>query len=697
MYHPLPRRPALAHRAGALLALTLASACSDGTAPPPRLTVTAALVATPQVSVLDATPTTPPMVRCAPQVRLTAAGEGRSLFGETTIYRYTGATRSSPTDSTRIAAALVQQAFAASAILPEASLTAVWVLEDTLPFTARFVIRHRVEGRSAEESVEVVAACGPIPSATTPAPEISNVSTTLPAGDFEPGDSLVLRYDVTAPMGLWRTATRISGPCDVAASSAERLQTSAQLSVTLAIPRTCRLGVPIQLHVVASDGAGRADTSVVSTTLTLVDRTPPTLQYGGDVSGSFFPIAFAGDSLNLILIEQDNVLVKWLTVGAGASGAVDSIDVTTWPAGGPVRRIAVRNSWAGAPYLRLRAFDAAGNASAEVRTDSGKISFHPSVTRTSTGVTIPGEARQIVVDRQGRTHVMQSNESRITTLERGTLATLATTNIPEARPSQLAPTPGGDTLVMLQFQRNTFRLVDVRGTTPAVGPAVTIQGLDDARGDAPGGIVVTARNTAFLIVTSATVGNWRLVELDLATGATTPRDAGVSGDALVGASMVRSGDGQTVLLTTTTWNGSANVPCTRRWTLATDVFSSCQSLPAGDGVPQYVDRTGTRSASFRRIFDGTLAASWPIGLVANDNAAYIMAMAPDGTTLYAVRGSGFVRIRASDGATLDLLAGTASLDGRFAEHAQISPDGSVIVWSSGGAASTSRVMTMPLP
>ena len=693
-----PHRRARVAPALAALALLALAACSDGPGEPADpLVVTATLANTAGPQIVDATPTTPTLVRCGVTVRLNANGTGRSRFGELTIYRFTGTDRARPTDSTRISAALVQQAFAASAIVPNVSLSAAWTVDDSVPFTSRFVIRHRVEGSSADEQLTVDAPCGAGAATSTAGPAIGDISAFQSAPDLEPGDTLVVRFDVTAPFGLWRTSARITGPCEVSGASTQRLQTSLRAEFTFVLPVTCALGVPLRLQVTAADAALRADTTELTTGLQLVDNAAPVVQGTMDMSFMASPTFFGGDSLTMLIFARDNVYPRWITVRGTSSTREDSIPVSPTDGYGQQYRFAARNEWAGSTTLTLRAIDAAGNVGAPFQTFTPNTGyqFHASTSRASTGVTIAGEVNQLVVDRQGRAHVMQFSESRIVTLARGTLATVATTALAGGRPVAIAATPSGDSIVVLQAGQRTFRWLDVRGATPVLGPEIALQGLDAGKGELPSGaLVVTARNTAFLVVTATQPADWRIVEVNLATGATITRDAAASGASLTTARLLRSGDGRTVLASTTTYSGPNTTNCVRRWTLDSDTFTPCVDLV--EHAVTAIDRTGATIVSNRRVFDATLTASRAMPLF-DRIGTRPTTVSPDGATVYATYREGLIRIRASDGATLDLLRGTASLDGFGLDVVTLSPDGTVAVMHSSAGSSGSRIVTMALP
>lgn len=694
----MPRRlRASGARALPALLLVLGAACSDSTEPAPRLVVTATLANTPTPLIVGGTPTTPTtLVRCAPQVRLLASGAGRSHFGAATIFRYNGPTRTTPVDSTPLSPAFVQQAFAATVILPDANLLAVWTVDDSIPFTARFVIRHRPEGSDRDETLTVDAPCGPAVTGATTPPVVSNVTLATGAGDLEPGDTLVVRYDASVPLGLWRSSARLTGPCEVSAERREQLQTSGPVEYRLPIPVTCPLGVPFSVRVTATDGGLRVDTLDVLTNARLFDRVAPVVQSVGNATGLAVPTLFAGDTLRLRVAASDNVRLAWLTVAASASGPVDSVALDPDVTGEQLVRLPVRDAWAGAPTLRVRAIDAAGNASAEIQTPSGFYRFHPTIARASTGVTMTGQVSGLVVDRQGRAHLMQYVDSRIVTLARGTLATVATMPL-DPRPVGMALVPSGDSLIVTQEGERSFRVVDLTGSTPVLGPAIPIQGLDAAKGESPMGLVVTARGTAFVAIRATSIADWRFAELDLATATMTPRATGVSGPTADRSRMVRSGDGRTVLLSTDafgTWPDQST--CARRWTLDSDAIGSCQPLPEMFDGPVSMDRLGTVVATSRRFLDGALGAPRPIVLAQSFGPIQPL-LAPNGATAYAPYRGGLARMRTSDGATLDLLRGTAATEGRTGFLLALSPDGTVAVMASYDGTLPSRVITMELP
>ena len=668
---PRPLVPA----ASAFALLALATACSDKpTEPANPLVVTASLGTRTGPLIIDGSASSPTLVRCGAQVRLNVSGEGRSRFGVATIYRFTGADRSRPTDSLQLSPALVQQAFAATAIVPNVSLDAAWTLDDSVPFTGRIVVTHRVEGKRADDTVSVDAPCGPAPQAA--GPQVSGLSVTGSNGPVEPGDTALVRFTVAAPSGLWRTHTRITGGCSAESRDVGQLQSSpTDIEVRLPLDPLCPLGQPLAVSVTVRDGAQR-ETVASGAAPALVDVTAPLVrgltfvERTGILSGIYFNRDTVDVALNLDdLMGVRAIAWEWLP-----SGRRDSLVLTPRTPGTIVltARIRVPDEETGSVRLRVTVRDSSGNASPAVTSADGAIRVYPTLARAPITTTIDGALSAVAIDaNRNQVLVLQAGKRRVVALDRTTLAVARTIPLADSA-SAMDMTPGGDTLVLILPAQRAIGIVDLRDVSPSVA-VVPLTGIDSLPGFAPSGGVTTARGTVLATLPTSNFSDARVVEVDLRTGATQVRNDAGTGPTLLFTRLSRSPDGRVVVI--------ARFNCVRRWDVATAGFDACRDLLSDS--PVSFSQSGAIAVYGTTLLNGALQPVRQLQPAVDPLPASWLS--PDGTWAYRLVGSaGIARFRTSDGLLADRIPMSAGT-------LRVWPDGTALVGASGFGGLTTTI------
>ena len=627
-------------------------------------------------------------VFCSVDLQAVARGTGSARWLDATLRWYAGAEGVTAIDSSVMPFDEIQGSWGQAEIAAGERLDTRWEFTAYAPFGASIEFRYRPAEGGGTRSTTVRFACSPpIPDNVAP-PAISALTVLPPAGDFEPGDVLMVSYSASSAATLWRSYVQLSGPCFVEVSVAENLEAAVNRTVSIPIPAECRLGVPLTVTVITFDAASQRTTRQATTPLTLVDRTPPWIQPRFFPSySSFGNLAasgdyFAGDSIEVILSAGDNHGLSALVWEVLPYGIRDSTIVTT-PTAAPRIFIRLRPEWSGPIELRLYARDQVGLVSNIVMSAPDSVRVRPLVQRATTKATVSGEIRDLVIDsRRGVIYLLQTSSRRIAVLQLSTMQVSSTIAMPSF-PQGLDLSVGGDSLIVTLAQ-GALGIIDLRQSTLAA-TIVPLADLDQSLGQQPARVRVAANGKAMVALQGASEPAYRLLEVDLRTGAQRRR-ADVAGGGTMNGSFERSHDRSIM-----TFVNFGSPACFQTYDSNSDAFGTCSSSRISDGWQPTVDATGQRTAVNLEVFDASLrllrraGAPFGTGIVPT-------ALSPDGEYLYeAIPRLGIVRARVSDGQMLDRTYTPLRID-----LLRVSADGALLVAVESPRTGTSEISTIDL-
>lgn len=268
----MPRRHSARARALglALLGLVLAG-CRDAAAPDAALDVRvdAALEGAPAVVFA---PDGTPFLQCGVRMTAQAAGVHRGQWSGGTVRWYAGLDRSTPFDTLALNADDLRNAWetASGALSPEiaggTTIHALLNLAAIVPFEAEIALRYRELDASAERTVSMRVACGPLVPADAAPPAITFLVASSSPTPLATGDTLAVTFTARSAASVWRSFVELTGPCQMVAQVVEPLLTSVTRRVAFSIPAGCSAGVPFTVRVGMEDGAGRGITRELVTT-----------------------------------------------------------------------------------------------------------------------------------------------------------------------------------------------------------------------------------------------------------------------------------------------------------------------------------------------------------------------------------------------------------------------------------------------
>jgi hypothetical protein len=266
-------RPHRLVRALLIASVAITTACGDSTDPGAQVdvTVSVAQIVGPNI---DQAPEDGNRVGCDVTLHARATGSGRATWGAATFRWYAGKDRSTPFDSSVAPAIDVRRAWADSSITARGALqTARWNIWANIPFSGGIEFHYRVGTR--ERTTSLKFDCGPAIVAGADPPSFSDISAQSLAPELEPSGVLKVAYTANSPVGVWRTAVMVSGPCEVYQEFDEPLSRSVSRAIAVTLPADCALGVPVDVTVFATDATLDRRARQITTPYVLVDRTRP--------------------------------------------------------------------------------------------------------------------------------------------------------------------------------------------------------------------------------------------------------------------------------------------------------------------------------------------------------------------------------------------------------------------------------------
>jgi hypothetical protein len=238
--------------------------CSDALAPTTDLIVAIGIdsVAAP---VITDTPNGPQIV-CTVRFAATARGTGTATWRDAAAYWYTGAERTTPTDTTSIRSADLAATFAGhESISAGETQHATWYFVGAAPFDLAMDFAY-ARANGSTESARTRYRCGPDP-ATAVAPVVTRITVPSPTGELAAGDTVSVSYQETSSSGVWMTIIAASGAFTSAQRTGEGFATSVDRTVKFVVPAHPNTGVPLTITVQAYDAALQTRARTVVTEL----------------------------------------------------------------------------------------------------------------------------------------------------------------------------------------------------------------------------------------------------------------------------------------------------------------------------------------------------------------------------------------------------------------------------------------------
>jgi hypothetical protein len=671
----------------ALLFSALA-ACHDTTAPPPpdlEVTVSISQMLGPGFT----SDNDGPLVTCELHLVASTKGTGSAKWQGGTFRFFIGRDHVTPVDTTFFIARDIADSWGGDSISAGTSQSATWTITGGFPFSGEFEFRYA--GRSGKVSKSVVPfSCGPSVNGETPATTISALTLTPATGEVEAGQPVKVSFQVTAPAGIWQTHVELRGPCTMDTTLQERLETATiTRDLTLNVPGSCALGVPITVAVTTLDGAAQLVVRTLNSTVVLADHERPHIGPLFFPPGSNSPQStpsgdyFAGDSMLVWSTgAHDNHRVAAVLWEVLPSGFRDSA-TTTGLSGFWLR---LRPEWTGQNIqLRMWARDEVGLVSDTVLTPPDSIRIHPTVDRPTRTVELIGDTRDVVIDpRRNLAYLRQVDDHRIVVFSLGTMQ-VQSTLVLAAAANGFDLTPSGDSLIFVLGDHPALGVIDTR-QSPLAFTELPLSGLDASSGDYATNVRIASNGKAYVMINGPTSARRRLLEIDLATRAQRTRtDAGVNG--VYGSGPLERSLDHSVLIA-----NLGDLLCLQRFDVVADAFSSCvMPFPPQGFLPATLDLTGQRAAMGLTVYDASLH-TLPRSSVLPVVGVPPSALSADGQTLLvSVVPLGFVRVRTSDGAVLD-----RTFNPVRPQIMRVSPDGTFLVSIDDTFSGTTKISVIDL-
>lgn len=195
-----------------------------------------------------------PQIVCRVQLTATATGDGSARWQNGATYWYTGASRTTATDTTLIAANDVAATFGGQDTISGGETRhASWYFVGYVPFDLSIGFGYQTDDGTTGRA-ETRYRCGPDP-ATAVAPVISKVTYTSSAAALMPGDTVSVSYQVASSSGVWMTIVAAGGAFTARQVVGEHLVTNVTRTVKFVVPQQLDPGVPLTITVQTYDAA----------------------------------------------------------------------------------------------------------------------------------------------------------------------------------------------------------------------------------------------------------------------------------------------------------------------------------------------------------------------------------------------------------------------------------------------------------
>lgn len=299
--------------------------------------------------------------------RATRPERDTATFTGGVLRYFAGANRTTPLDSIVFGGDELNGAFGGVTFGRPA--TATLMLRSGVPFAAEFGFRYRVRGRErATDPTRFV--CGP-PPAGTGEPRIGAVSfAPSPAA---PGERIRLRFDYSAPAGLWAAVVTVQGAFGADTTLHGGFSAGGTQEIDFIVPREAVLGAGSQLSIALIDVAAQIAEQTGIQGPIVQDGLPPQLTEASLANSGGLTQVPSGAPVPLTFRATENGRLRWLIYEFGRPFSHrDSVEIV---ADGSVM-IGVLREWSGETALTVWVRDAAGNLSNPL--EAGRVRVYPS-------------------------------------------------------------------------------------------------------------------------------------------------------------------------------------------------------------------------------------------------------------------------------------------------------------------------------
>jgi hypothetical protein len=592
------RHPSRHAFAPALIATLFAFACGDPTGPPEPLVVT--LTGSTTFGPVLTAEGEEPSIRCGFRMIASATGPGKADWQGVVFRFYAGADRSAPLDTSALTEEEIRGAWSRDSISRALTDTTEWYFNGPIPFEVEFAFAYQQRGATSPSFATARGVCGPTPMAGAAPPTTSLVQVRTSDDQLDVGDSIFVTFAANSASGLWRSGVSVSGPFEQTRWQADTLRNDALHTIVFVVPQVARLDLPVSLLLLADDIALERSTSLHTSGIRVVDRTPP--RAGGYTTQARLA---TGSAFSFMVSADDNNAVRTLVWELdGEISASDSITLIQ-PLAAVSREIVLtaRPEWAGKrARLRVRSYDDAGLRSAEWFSADGIFNFIQSFVAPSASFAFETQGLpdfHAFDPVHGRFYGSYSGGGRIVGVALTAMVPLPPISLPGA--GAIGVSPSGDSLFVGTRTSRTIRIL-----SPSSGASFGTIALSSLESLLPAGTSPSAApdwiapllGGRVLVHVSSVPG---VVEIDLAAG--TQRYRPEFEPVAVGLSGFVATDRQRVLLIS---------PNCHRWYLAiSDSLTPCRP---GTGVdPRFVSLplSGDGAGLGERVVDETLTPLGP--------------------------------------------------------------------------------------
>lgn len=329
-------------------------------------------------------PDTLPSVRCDIAFVATPAGTAKGIWTGVKLRYFAGVDRQSPLDSAFIAAA-DGPLFAHDTILAARADTSEWRFTSPYPFSIEADFQYRRLGSTETQHAPARTDCGAVPptNAAAPTAEVLEIRGSDPT--LEAGDTLIVRYRLTGPAGLWRSVLSVNGPFQASRGRFEGQATTVEREDRFVVPRHSIAGQFVGVNLRLTDNTGRESVQALPTGIRFVDVDRPVVNAVSIrasrefVVGEWFDFSYA--------VSDDNDVAWVIFQLEGGVSVRDSVPVHidgAEPYENGFYLALVQAAWVGKEAsFALWTRDAAGNVSDTVRLSSPPITFRAPALRLS--------------------------------------------------------------------------------------------------------------------------------------------------------------------------------------------------------------------------------------------------------------------------------------------------------------------------
>jgi hypothetical protein len=509
---------------------SVVTACGDSTGPRPSVQIS--LGAETPTATIGTEPDGTPSLRCSTALVAQASGKGTAKWLDGIARFFVGPSRTVPVDSSELSAGDISSSWGADSIRSGDTQRASWVFDANIPFEVEFEIRYSSPGITAPQHASARFACGPKASGNVAPPVVNSVSAEPSATALQPGDSVIVQYDVSSTFGLWATVIDISGPFSRQRIIGESMLRHSARRVAIPVPDGAALNQRITVRVTPVDGTGQQATRTLDTQMTVADITPPTIfaavfgDLPGNAPGARLNGQFAvGDSMWLQVAALDNNAVSWMVYEVtGPTTFRDSLPNAPPGASGYWSvQIPVRQEWTGTPTFSVYIRDAAGLMSARGSSKPDSLRIYPRVTPPMTTTTAQTAGAYALDGKRSALYLSEPSKQTVDVLSLATMTSGGSIPMPSAT-GGMDLSPSGDSLIVMLPAQRSFAVVDLtQDARPVHVVHLTILDsippLNPNFPEAPRLVTIAANGKAIIYLDERLQTEDAVIEYDLRSGA----------------------------------------------------------------------------------------------------------------------------------------------------------------------------------